>query len=137
MRSLLVLPILVACSAEPAGPGADESGAPPPVAARSDTGGTAVKTRLPRSLSPRARKALLTAESGTRIPVSIEFAPAADVAALTRELEALGARVRSADESTRLLDADVEADRLDQVADLDAVVYVETGDRLAPAGSAP
>ncbi len=96
-----------------------------------------MKTRLPRSLSPRARKALLTEEPETRILITIEFTPAVDPEALGRELEVLGARVRSFDEKTRLLAAEVEAGHLREVADLDAVVYVETGSKLAQPAPEP
>lgn len=118
---IALLPFLLACGEEPAGENIADS----------VTEGSSVKTRFPRSLSPRTRKALLTEAPETRIVVTIEVAASDDGERLRRDLEGLDARVRSFDPTTRLLAAEVPVGRLRDLADHDAVVYVDTRDRLA------
>jgi len=84
-----------------------------------------VKTRLSGRLSPGAKKRLLAAAPGDVVRCLLSVAPAADVEALRRALAEHGATVQSWLEETRLLSADVPAERLAEVADLPGVVYVE------------
>jgi hypothetical protein len=91
-----------------------------------------MKARLPRNLSPKARKHLLLGKEGERVRALVQFAPAADPAQLTEKLENLGAVVESIDEETRLARIETEARRLGELAELEEVIYVEAGEAYRP-----
>ena len=84
-----------------------------------------MKVHLSSRLSPGAKKRLLGAAPGEVVRCLLSVAPAADVGELQRALAERGATVGSWVEETRLLSADVPAERLGEVADLPGVVYVE------------
>jgi hypothetical protein len=83
-----------------------------------------MKTRLSGRLSPEAKKRFLTAAEE---PVSalLQVAPTADLPALRASLEAAGGRLGSWMEETRLLSVEIAAGRLEEVADLPGVAYVD------------
>lgn len=83
-----------------------------------------MKTRLSGRLSPAAKKQLLTG-AGRPVQALLQVAPVADLPALCEQLAALGAAAGSWMEETRLLSAEVPADRLAEVAELEGVVYVD------------
>jgi hypothetical protein len=84
-----------------------------------------VKTRLSSRLSPGAKKRLLAAVPGEVVRCLISVAPATDVDGLRRALAERGATVHSWVEETRLLTAEIPAERLAEAGDLPGVVYVE------------
>lgn len=83
---------------------------------------------LPRNLSPRAKKSLLTATGDEVVRVLVQVAPIADDDALEQQIVEVGGTVGSRIGETRQLTVDLPARRLGELADLDGVVYVETGE---------
>lgn len=83
-----------------------------------------MKTRLSGRLSPAAKKQLLTG-AGRPVQALLQVAPVCDLPALREQLAALGATAGSWLEETRLLSAEIPADRLGEAADLPGVVYLD------------
>jgi hypothetical protein len=95
------------------------------------------KRALPQNLSPKARKRLLTAGAGDVSRALVQVAPTADPAELGRQVTALGGTVHSWLDETSLLSLELPTSRLVELAALDGVVYVETGEpyRSSPSES--
>jgi hypothetical protein len=85
---------------------------------------TPMPERLPRNLSPQAKKHLLTSDAVVR--VTAEVGPAADQVLVRAEVTRLGGVVESWSGESRLLVVDIEAGQLGRLAGLSGVVYVET-----------
>lgn len=84
--------------------------------------------KLPRSLSPKAKKRFLTAPADEPVRCLLQVARADDERPLRQRIEALGGTVQAWMEETRQMTVTLPAGRLGEVADEDAVVYVETGE---------
>ena len=89
------------------------------------SGGTTVKARLSRRLSPQARKLVLRQSREESVRALVQVAPTADLEALRAELEGHGAKVSSWMEETRLLTIEVDVGHLAEVAELPGVTYVD------------
>lgn len=85
--------------------------------------------KLSSKLSPKAKKALLSAEGGEQVSCLLQIAPSQNVNALRRQVESLGGTIRSWMEETHLLSVDLDASQLNQLVDMDGVIYIETGER--------
>jgi hypothetical protein len=90
-----------------------------------------MKYRISSKLSPKAKKALLTAREGQRLSCLLEVSPSRNVQGLRRELEALGGEIKSWTEETHSMSVEMDASNLEDLANLEGVVYVETGERYS------
>ncbi len=88
--------------------------------------------RLPRNLSPRAKRRLVRAAAGEQVRSLVQVAATADPDALARRVAALGGTTRSYSGETRLLTVDIPATGLGGLAELDGVVHVDADDRYRP-----
>lgn len=88
-----------------------------------------MKYRLPKNLSPKAKKTFLTAREGDIISCLLQISPSSNIHKLQQELKALGGIVRSWTEDTRLMSVDLNASQLQKLAELDGVIYIETGEK--------
>jgi hypothetical protein len=84
--------------------------------------------RLPRNLSPRAKKQLLTSDAGAVVRVMAEVGPSADQTRIRDEVAHLGGVVRSWSGESRLLVLEIPAAGLAELARLSGVVYVESAE---------
>jgi hypothetical protein len=88
--------------------------------------------KLSNKLSPRAKKAMLMAGEGQRLSCLLQVSPSRNVQKLRRELEEMGGSIKSWTEETHLMSVEMDASHLSDMADLEGVVYIETGERCAP-----
>lgn len=93
------------------------------------------KRALPQNLSPKARKRLLTAAAGEVSRALVQVAPTADPAELGRQVAELGGTVHAWLDETSLLSLELPTSRLVELAGLDGVAYVETGEPYRPSAS--
>lgn len=84
--------------------------------------------RLPSNLSPRAKRLLLTADEQQHVRALVQIAPTADARELEHRIAELGGSIDSWMPDTSLISLDVPAARLGELAGIDGVVYVETGE---------
>ena len=88
--------------------------------------------RLPRNLSPKAKWLLLEADDRAVVTALVKVGVAADREDLERRVTDLGGRVRSWSPGTGLVALELPAGQLGELAGLDGVVYVETGEAYRP-----
>jgi hypothetical protein len=94
-----------------------------------------IKRRLPKKLSPKARKLLLTARPGERCHALVRVGPAADRVEFGRQVAEAGGTVQAWLGEADLVSVELPADRLGELADADSVVSVEVGETYRPAAS--
>jgi hypothetical protein len=87
--------------------------------------------KLSNKLSPQAKKAVMLG-SDQLVVALVQMAPAADRVATERSLQALQAALRSWSNTTGIATVELRADKLDRLADLEGVVYIEIGERYQP-----
>lgn len=93
-----------------------------------------IKRRLPKKLSPKARKLLLTARPGERCQALVQVGPAADRAEFGRQVTEAGGTVQAWLGEAGLVSVELPVDRLGDLAGADSVVSVEVGETYRPAG---
>lgn len=84
--------------------------------------------RLPRNLSPRAKRRLMQAEAGEQVRTLVKVAASVDSAAVADGAAAIGGTTGSWSEATRLLAVQLPAVQLGRLAELDGVVHVDADD---------
>ncbi len=84
-----------------------------------------------QKISPQGKKQLLRAAPGDSTTALVELVPGASPESLADELERLGAEQISWSVETRLLTVQIEAAKLDELAALTAVTYVQVGGRFS------
>lgn len=84
--------------------------------------------KLSSKLSPKAKKAVLMGAGGAVVGL-VQMAPNAERADLEREVHALGGSVESWTAEAGLAAIEIPTARLNELAELDGVVYVEIGER--------
>jgi len=88
--------------------------------------------RLPRRLSPKAKYRLVTAGADERVRTIVSVATTGDSDGLMSRVADLGGTTQSWDAATGLLTVDLPAAELGNLAELDGVVQVDTGDIYRP-----
>lgn len=84
--------------------------------------------RLSSKLSPKAKKAVLM-DSGGAVVGLVQMAPSTERADLEQEVRRLGGNVESWIADTGLAAIKIPTAQLNELAELDGVVYVEIGER--------
>ena len=87
---------------------------------------TTMKARLSKRLSPRAKKLVLLEDERARIRALVQVAPSTSPETFRAALEEQGAEVSSWNEETRLLAVELEVGQLNELADHEGVVYIDT-----------
>jgi hypothetical protein len=87
--------------------------------------------KLSAKLSPKAKKALMIGGNESVVAL-VTMAPNADRAELERAIGALGGAVQTWDRTTAVAAVEAPAAKLGELADLDAVVYIEIGETYRP-----
>ncbi|MGB5759470.1 MAG: hypothetical protein WBM50_21330 [Acidimicrobiales bacterium] len=82
-----------------------------------------------QGLGPRARKAVLSGDTSD-VRATIELGPAAKWDDLAAAIAEIGGTVNFHDAASRLVSVELCPARLDAIASVPGVVYVEIGDRL-------
>lgn len=90
-----------------------------------------MKRELSGKLSPKAKKAVLTARPEALVTGLVHVSPAADRAALQQAIEATGTVVRSWLAQGGAVSVEAPAGRLEELAGLRDVVYVEAAERYS------
>lgn len=128
---ILVVSMLPACAApvppetvdDEAGIAESEPGVEPPEPAQIEE--STVKKQFSRRLSPQARRAALLGGEGEIVRALVQVAASADFEELKERLAQEGAEVGAWMEETRLLTVTIESARLEALAQLPGVIYVE------------
>jgi hypothetical protein len=102
-----------------------------PTRAGETTRVTPMSQKLSNKLSPQAKKAVMLG-SDQLVVALVQMAPAADRVGTVHSLQALQAVLRSWSNATGIATVELRADKLDRLADLEGVVYIEIGERYQP-----
>lgn len=70
------------------------------------------------------------AADGDRVPCLVQVVPQKDILELRHQLHAIGGTVGTWIEETRLLSVELEARRLEQLADIEGIAYIEARERF-------
>ena len=84
--------------------------------------------KLPRSLSPKAKKRFLASPADEEVRCLLQVARADDEEPLRAQVESLGGTVQAWIAETRQMTVTIPAGRLGELAELAAVVYLETAE---------
>jgi len=87
-----------------------------------------MKHKLSGNMSPKAKKTFLRSASEGRVASLLQMASNADEMRLRQGVENLGGKVRAWQPEMGTATADIDANRLAELAELDGVVYVEVGE---------
>lgn len=87
--------------------------------------------RLSNHLSPRAKQRYLMAEEGETGLAVVEVAPSADPDELRDGIERLGGRIRSYVPRTRLMNVEIPANALCELAEASGVIHVSVAERYS------
>ena len=87
--------------------------------------------RFSRKLNPKAKRALLLGEPGEKVSCLLQIAPSQDVEALRRDVESFGGIIGSWMEETHLMSVELDASKLNRLAELKGVIHIEAGARYA------
>ena len=84
------------------------------------------RKRLPKQLSPKLRKVVLTGEDRCLV-VQLKVAPDTDFEELEAELREVGATMRSASQASGLVSVEVKTKSLIELTKIRGVVYIDAG----------
>ena len=114
---------------DPAPASAAEAEAPQATEA---TGGSNMKHKLSRRLSPAAKKAFLLSTPEAPVRALVEVAAPESVAELKARFEERGASLARWTEGTRLLTLEAPAGLLSDLAELEGVLYIDVATEYRP-----
>ena len=83
-------------------------------------------------LSPQAKREVLLSPADKAVSALVSIASSVDRSRFTQSITQIGGEVVSWSDTTNVVTLTIPASALSAVADLDGVVYVETGGRYSP-----
>jgi hypothetical protein len=87
--------------------------------------------RLPKKLSPKAKKLVLMAEQGHKTNCLVNVSASSQRAKLGTALQTLGAEVSTWNNETNLISLTIPDERLVELATLNGILYVDVGERYS------